>query len=106
MPSCQVHLLVLASQPPLAGRGGGGGDEEYLRCVNFLGLDDDSAPSMEAALQEFWDEETEKGNAALAEHDFKPSNDLPLARIKRIMKSDEDVRMIAAEAPGERQQAA
>ena len=30
---------------------------------------------------------------------FKNHNDLPLARIKRIMKSDEDVRMISAEAP-------
>ena len=26
-------------------------------------------------------------------------SDLPLARIKRVMKSDEDVRMISAEAP-------
>jgi histone H3/H4 len=34
-----------------------------------------------------------------AEQDFKTHNDLPLARIKRIMKSDEDVRMISAEAP-------
>lgn len=33
------------------------------------------------------------------EADFKTHNDLPLARIKRIMKSDEDVRMISAEAP-------
>ncbi len=33
------------------------------------------------------------------ENDFKNHNDLPLARIKRIMKSDEDVRMISAEAP-------
>lgn len=31
--------------------------------------------------------------------DFKHHNDLPLARIKRVMKSDEDVRMISAEAP-------
>ena len=31
--------------------------------------------------------------------DFKTMNDLPLARIKRVMKSDEDVRMISAEAP-------
>ena len=30
---------------------------------------------------------------------LKSHNDLPLARIKRIMKSDEDVRMISAEAP-------
>jgi nuclear transcription factor Y gamma len=34
-----------------------------------------------------------------SEQDFKTHNDLPLARIKRIMKSDEDVRMISAEAP-------
>lgn len=33
------------------------------------------------------------------EQEFKSHNDLPLARIKRIMKSDEDVRMISAEAP-------
>ena len=31
--------------------------------------------------------------------DFKTITDLPIARIKRIMKSDEDVRMISAEAP-------
>eukprot|EP00501_MAST-03F_sp_TOSAG23-6_P000206 GSMAST32.ASY1.ANO1.209.1 assembled CDS len=31
--------------------------------------------------------------------DFKNHNDLPLARIKRIMKADDDVRMIRAEAP-------
>ena len=31
--------------------------------------------------------------------DYKNHNDLPLARIKRIMKSDEDVKMISAEAP-------
>ena len=34
-----------------------------------------------------------------SEASFKTHNDLPLARIKRIMKSDEDVRMISAEAP-------
>ena len=33
------------------------------------------------------------------EQEFKTHMDLPLARIKRIMKSDEDVRMISAEAP-------
>mmetsp|Transcript_484 Transcript_484/g.687 ORF Transcript_484/g.687 Transcript_484/m.687 type:complete len:163 (-) Transcript_484:327-815(-) len=34
-----------------------------------------------------------------SKQDYKHHNDLPLARIKRIMKSDEDVRMISAEAP-------
>jgi len=37
-----------------------------------------------------------KGDGTAA---FKNHNDLPLARIKRIMKSDEDVRMIRAETP-------
>ena len=51
-------------------------------------------------LSKFWPEQ----RAALAkqcaeEKDFKVHNDFPLARIKRIMKSDEDVRMIRAEAP-------
>ena len=35
----------------------------------------------------------------LTKKEFKHYNDLPLARIKRIMKSDEDVDMISAEAP-------
>jgi nuclear transcription factor Y, gamma len=56
---------------------------------------------LKSALTEFW-------RSAFAniqnltnqtEQDFKNHNDLPLARIKRIMKSDEDVRMISAEAP-------
>lgn len=56
---------------------------------------------MEAALAEFWAEEIENQTAALQSGNWQASNDLPLARIKRIMKSDEDVRMIAAEAPGQ-----
>ena len=42
---------------------------------------------------------TPRPSRATREADFKAQNDLPLARIKRIMKSDEDVRMISAEAP-------
>jgi nuclear transcription factor Y, gamma len=56
---------------------------------------------MAAALQEFWVSAHHQIDGLMdqTEHDFKNHNDLPLARIKRIMKSDEDVRMIAAEAP-------
>ncbi|KAL5221454.1 hypothetical protein ABZP36_026167 [Zizania latifolia] len=55
-------------------------------------------PSQQAAaaqLQSFWADQYRE-----IEHttDFKNHN-LPLARIKKIMKADEDVRMIAAEAP-------
>ncbi|OQR91686.1 hypothetical protein THRCLA_08915 [Thraustotheca clavata] len=56
---------------------------------------------MEAQLKVFWAgqlAEMEKLEVG-SEQDFKNHNDLPLARIKRIMKSDEDVRMISAEAP-------
>ncbi|GAB5032072.1 nuclear transcription factor partial [Nannochloropsis oceanica] len=50
-------------------------------------------------LKEFWVEQlAEMESLSLAtEQDFKNYIDLPLARIKRIMKSDEDVHMISAE---------
>lgn len=53
------------------------------------------------ALDKFWQLQTQEMEALEigTEQDFKNHNDLPLARIKRIMKSDEDVRMISAEAP-------
>lgn len=59
---------------------------------------------LNGALTEFWtdqlDEMKKLGTDKVeTEQDFKNHNDLPLARIKRIMKSDEDVRMISAEAP-------
>jgi hypothetical protein len=51
--------------------------------------------ALQAHLRQFW-----VGQAAEMEAttDFKNHN-LPLARIKKIMKSDEDVRMISSEAP-------
>ena len=50
-------------------------------------------------LVRFWDVQNMEMDALdiNTEQDFKNHNDLPLARIKRIMKSDEDVRMISAE---------
>lgn len=56
---------------------------------------------LNSSLGQFWSTEfTAIQNLTdQSEQDFKNHNDLPLARIKRIMKSDEDVRMISAEAP-------
>lgn len=56
---------------------------------------------LKTALAEFWRSAHQNIRALenQTEQDFKNHNDLPLARIKRIMKSDEDVRMISAEAP-------
>ena len=51
-------------------------------------------------LQRFWvQQKKEIVHQCETQPDFKIHNDFPLARIKRIMKSDEDVRMIRAEAP-------
>jgi histone H3/H4 len=57
--------------------------------------------SLKAPMASFWDQqEDEIDDLEIGtEQSFKNHNDLPLARIKRIMKSDEDVRMISAEAP-------
>jgi nuclear transcription factor Y, gamma len=53
------------------------------------------AAAAQQQLQMFWAEQYREIEATT---DFKNHN-LPLARIKKIMKADEDVRMIAAEAP-------
>ena len=75
----------------------GGGVVMDPTCEEFLS-------KLNEALTEFWtdqlDEMKKLGTDKVeTEQDFKNHNDLPLARIKRIMKSDEDVRMISAEAP-------
>ena len=57
---------------------------------------------LNASLNSFWKDQLHMVHElppSQTEQDFKTHNDLPLARIKRIMKSDEDVRMISAEAP-------
>lgn len=50
---------------------------------------------LQQQLQSFWANQHEEIEKAT---DFK-NHSLPLARIKKIMKADEDVRMISAEAP-------
>eukprot|EP01040_Poterioochromonas_malhamensis_P003974 gene3974-4251_t len=54
-----------------------------------------------AMLDRYWEVQNRSMEVLkiATEQEFKNHNDLPLARIKRIMKSDEDVRMISAEAP-------
>ena len=56
---------------------------------------------LNVSLNKFWKDQMHvvQEYTKQTEQDFKTHNDLPLARIKRIMKSDEDVRMISAEAP-------
>ena len=95
--SATPSASFLADTLPLGENGEGGGvvmdptSEEFLSKLN-------------EALTEFWTEQLNEmkklgTDKVETEQDFKNHNDLPLARIKRIMKSDEDVRMISAEAP-------
>ena len=73
--------------------------EENLDAVEMT--EDMHNENLRAALQAFWAEQKKEMEvlSIASEQEFKNHNDLPLARIKRIMKSDEDVRMISAEAP-------
>ena len=67
---------------------------------NMSASDDSKKGNLQAQLKVFWQKQGEDIKKLCDENsDFKNHNDLPLARIKRIMKSDEDVRMIRAEAP-------
>lgn len=62
----------------------------------------DSIPQRLAhELNMLWTRELNAVNALkkMTKKQFRHYKDLPLARIKRIMKSDEDVDMISAEAP-------
>lgn len=98
-PSNEINQLIAA--PSIAqtvhDAEGEGGQMLDPKSIEFLSnLDDALATFWTGQLKEMHNLVTYKPQS---EQDFKNHNDLPLARIKRIMKSDEDVRMIAAEAP-------
>ncbi|CAK1591046.1 unnamed protein product [Parnassius mnemosyne] len=61
------------------------------------GEESSSPDNIQHSLQVFWNKVTEDIKKVTAE-DFK-TQALPLARIKKIMKLDEEVKMISAEAP-------
>ena len=109
LPGGVAPMPLAAGQQPMGSMGGGVPtvDDRTAaeQAANAFAPDDvDSATSvaqMKQSLRQFWaqqQDEMERLEVG-SEQDFKNHNDLPLARIKRIMKSDEDVRMISAEAP-------
>jgi len=91
-------MSAMVPAPPTAGEHDGlGGVVMSATSPEFLAKLNDS-------LTSFWSDQLQQmrvlgSSVPQTEQDFKTHNDLPLARIKRIMKSDEDVRMISAEAP-------
>ncbi|KAJ8710211.1 hypothetical protein PYW07_009577 [Mythimna separata] len=64
---------------------------------DIIGEENAPAESPQQSLQQFWCKVTEDIKKVNSD-DFK-SQALPLARIKKIMKLDEEVKMISAEAP-------
>lgn len=56
-------------------------------------------PALEAQLKTFWDnqheEQVQLQATGPAKPDFKTIADLPLSRIKRVMKADSDVAMVS-----------
>lgn len=67
--------------------------------IQQLQLQQQQLQQNQMQLHAFWQEQVSKVQAVDPDsHDFK-THQLPLARIKKIMKTDEDVRMISAEAP-------
>jgi len=103
MPGMPMGMQAMPNPVPMQSYAGGA-DEGGGAGAAFQGDMEDSATSMaqmSQSLRSFWIEQQREMETLEvgSEQDFKNHNDLPLARIKRIMKSDEDVRMISAEAP-------
>eukprot|EP00761_Pharyngomonas_kirbyi_P011916 gb/GECH01011942.1/.p1 GENE.gb/GECH01011942.1/~~gb/GECH01011942.1/.p1 ORF type:complete len:410 (+),score=125.15 gb/GECH01011942.1/:1-1230(+) len=72
--------------------------EQHQQQQGIQGLyfnSNETPPQLQQELREFWENQQTS-----VEHttEFK-NTELPLARIKKIMKSDQDVKMISAEAP-------
>lgn len=80
------------------------GEHDGLGGVVMSATSPEFLAKLNDSLTSFWSDQLQQmrvlgSSVPQTEQDFKTHNDLPLARIKRIMKSDEDVRMISAEAP-------
>ncbi|XP_073014145.1 nuclear transcription factor Y subunit C-3-like [Typha latifolia] len=63
--------------------------------ISYQQIQQQQRHQLNQTLQAFWASQYQE---IMTTPDFK-NHSLPLARIKKIMKADEDVRMIAAEAP-------
>lgn len=102
--AASAAMVPIPSNALSAGGIGPGGDDNGIGGVLMPATSPEFLAKLDDCLTEFWSGQLHEmrilGNDKVqTEQDFKNHNDLPLARIKRIMKSDEDVRMISAEAP-------
>lgn len=89
-PTGSVGMMQSPTQP-----GGPSAPSQLAQHQAYQHIHQQQQQQLQQQLQNFWSgqyQEIEQAN------DFK-NHSLPLARIKKIMKADEDVRMISAEAP-------
>jgi histone H3/H4 len=103
-PSAGAASIVPSPPNPNPGGIAGTAEDDGLGGVIMPANSPEFLAKLDECLTEFWAGQLREMRAlgtdkVQTEQDFKNHNDLPLARIKRIMKSDEDVRMISAEAP-------
>ncbi|XP_047337010.1 nuclear transcription factor Y subunit C-2-like [Impatiens glandulifera] len=70
-------------------------NQQQAAAQNYYNLPQQQQNQHDQELQSFWANQMHETEQTT---DFK-THSLPLARIKRIMKAEEDVRMISAEAP-------
>ncbi|KAG9028423.1 hypothetical protein FRB95_006501 [Tulasnella sp. JGI-2019a] len=67
-----------------------------------VGTSSETSMALERLLQGFWDDQikkAEKDDSQVAAAEWYKHPNLPLARIKKVMKSDPDVKMIGSDAP-------
>ena len=96
MADAQSAAAAAASSVAAAMSGGGEGGASFRKEASSSENDN---VDMETRVDAFWERVSEKMEA-IDTHNYEYKTlDLPLARVKKIMKLDEDVRMIAAETP-------
>jgi len=81
------------------GYGGGGGAGDGKAAAQWPPNSAAATERQRVIQQKLAETWTEQWKEMQATTDFRRGHILPLARIKKIMKTDEDVRMISAEAP-------
>ncbi|KAJ3693522.1 hypothetical protein LUZ60_009002 [Juncus effusus] len=90
VPAYQPGVMVTGAPAPPAG-----GPHHQLAYQQVQQFHQQQQQHQQQQLQSFWADQMREIDQTA---DFK-NHSLPLARIKKIMKADEDVRMISAEAP-------
>ncbi|KMT13798.1 hypothetical protein BVRB_4g081710 [Beta vulgaris subsp. vulgaris] len=86
---------VVTSVGPLHGSAQPSGAQMAQHQLAYQQIHQQQQQQLQQQLQSFWQSQYQDIEKV---SDFK-NHSLPLARIKKIMKADEDVRMISAEAP-------